>query len=94
MTDDAGSQELARIATAYLASIAFGLTFLVATLSGADGLTALTRSVIALIVACLAGRLLIGPAINVVLAAMARDEAARQAALEAAEREEQESEQS
>lgn len=90
MTEDSGSQELVRIATAYLASLAFGLTFLVATLSGVEGLTALGRSVIAMLGACVAGRLLIGPAINAVLNAMARDEAARQAAL--AEKEEEDAE--
>ena len=88
MTDDIGSQELVRIATAYLASIAFAVTFLVASLTGVDGLTALGRSVIAVIVACVAGRLLIAPAVNAVLNAMARDEAERQAALESEEEEE------
>ncbi|MCA8951826.1 MAG: hypothetical protein KDE27_20115 [Planctomycetes bacterium] len=88
MTQDTGSQELARIATAYLASIAFGATFLIATLTGTDGATALIRSVIAVIAACVVGRLLLGPAINAVLTAMARDEAERRAALRAAEDEE------
>lgn len=83
MTEESGSQELVRIATAYLASIAFGVTFLVATLTGADGTTALLRGVVATIAACVVGRLLFGPAVGVVLAAMARDEAARKAALEA-----------
>jgi hypothetical protein len=79
MTDGSGSKELARLATAYLASIAFGLTFVTATLSGADGLTALLRGVVALLVACGAGPLLVPPIVDVVLAAMARDEAKRQA---------------
>ncbi len=80
MTERLGSQELVKTATAYLASVAFGVTFLVASLSGVDGLTALIRSVIAVVVACVAGQVLIGPAVNAVLNAMARDEAERQAA--------------
>ena len=90
MQEARGSQQLVRIATAYLASFAFGMTFLVANLTGVDGLTALFRSVVAMVAACVAGRLLIGPAINVVLNAMARDEAARQAAIEAEEEKEAE----
>jgi len=87
MTEGNGSQELVRIATAYLASFAFGLTFLVATLAGVDGLTALIRSVIALAVAIVAGQLLIATVVNSVLNAMARDEAKRQAEREASEEE-------
>lgn len=80
MTAGTGSQQLVRLATAYLASVAFGVTFLVATLSGTDGLTALLRGAIAVFIACLAGPLLMPPVINTVLSAMARDEAERQAA--------------
>ncbi|MCA8977631.1 MAG: hypothetical protein KDC98_23100 [Planctomycetes bacterium] len=79
MTEANGSQELVRIATAYMASLAFAVTFLVATLTGTDGLTALGRSVVAVLIACVASQLLVPPVINVVLAAMARDEALRKA---------------
>ena len=82
MTEGNGSQELVRIAMAYLASIAIGVTFLVANLMGADGLTALWRSVIAVVIACVASQVLVPPVVNAVLSAMARDEAERQAALE------------
>jgi len=75
-----GSQELTRLATAYFASIAFGVTFLVASLTGVDGGTALLRSVTAAVIAMAVGWLLATPVVNVVLSAMARDEAERQAA--------------
>ncbi len=75
-----GSQELTRLATAYFASIAFGVTFLVASLAGVDGGTALLRSVTAAAIAMAIGWLLATPVVNVVLSAMARDEADRQAA--------------
>lgn len=75
-----GSHELTRLATAYFASIAFGVTFLVATLRGVDGTTALLRSVAAAGVALVVGFLLAAPVVDVVLAALARDEAQKQAA--------------
>jgi len=74
-----GSQELTRIATAYTTSIVFGVTFLIASVSGADLGTMLLRSVITATAAMIAGRLLAAPVVDVVLAAMARDEAKRQA---------------
>jgi hypothetical protein len=79
MESGQGSQELVRIATAYFVSIAFGTTFLVASLAGVDGLTALLRAVLVGAIALVAGRLLSAPVVDVVLAAMARDEARRQA---------------
>ena len=85
MTEGNGSRELVRIATAYLASVAFGLTFLTATFCGTDGLTAVFRSAIAVLAACVAGQLLIPPVVETVLAAMARDEAKRQAEQQAEE---------
>lgn len=75
-----GSHELTRLATAYIASIAFGVTFLVASACGVDGGTALLRSVVAAGVALVAGFLLAAPVVDVIIAAAARDEAARQAA--------------
>ena len=74
-----GSLELTRLATAYLTSIVFGVAFLVASLSGVDGMTALTRAAIGAGAALIAGPLLAPPVIDVVLAAMARDEAKRRA---------------
>lgn len=76
---ESGSQELTRQATAYLTSLAFGVTFLVGTFAGVDGTTALIRSVIAAGIALVAGHLLAPPAVNAVLAALARDEAKRRA---------------
>lgn len=74
-----GTQELTRLATAWFASIAFGITFLTATLRGVDGGTALLRGVTAGGIALVAGRLLAPPAVDAVLTAMARDEARRKA---------------
>lgn len=81
-----GTNELTRQAVAYFASFAFGVTFLVAFLNGVDGITALWRSVIAGALAMVAAWFLAPPVIDVVLAALARDEAKRRA--EAAEKEE------
>jgi hypothetical protein len=74
-----GSRELTRIATAYVASLAFGVTFLVATLAGVEGSTALLRSVTAAALALVGGWLLMAPLIDTVLTALARDEAKRRA---------------
>jgi uncharacterized membrane protein YagU involved in acid resistance len=74
------SQELTRLLTAYLTSIAFGLAFLVATLTGVDGLQALWRSVVVGAIALVAGHLLAPPVVDTVLAAIARDEVKRKAA--------------
>jgi hypothetical protein len=74
-----GSQELTRLLTAYLASIAFGVSFLCGSLAGVDGLTTLWRAVVAGALALVAGQLLAPPVVDAVLAAIARDEAKRQA---------------
>ena len=74
-----GSRELTRIATAYVASLAFGVTFLVATWAGVEGSTALLRSVTAGGIALLGGWLLMAPLVDTVLTALARDEAKRRA---------------
>ena len=76
-----GSQEVTRLAAAYITSIAFAVAFIVASLAGADGLTALWRSVIVGGCALLASHVLAPPVVDVVLAAIARDEAKRRAAL-------------
>jgi len=73
------SQELTRLAAAYLTSIVFATSFLVASLSDVDGMTALWRSVIAAGTALVAAHLLAPPVIDAVLSALARDEAKRRA---------------
>lgn len=80
MKSGTGSQELTRLATAYLTSIAFGVTFLVASLAGVDGGTALLRGVFAAVGGLVLGTLLAPLIVDTVLTAMARDEAKRQAA--------------
>lgn len=81
MNSGNGSQHLTRLAAAYLTSIVFGIAFLTAMLVGVDGLTALKRGVIAGAIALIASHLMAPPVIDVVLSALARDEAKRQAAL-------------
>ena len=73
-----GSLQLTRLAVAYTTSIAFALTFLIASLRGADLGTSLFRSVIVGLATLIASRLLAAPVVDVVLTAMARDEAKRQ----------------
>ncbi len=80
-----GSTELTRLATAYLASLAFGVTFLVATWVGAELGTALVRSTTAAAAALVLGWFLCAPVVDAVLTAMARDEARRRAAAPAEE---------
>ena len=80
MNSGNGSQELTRLAAAYLTSIVFGIAFLVAVFAGVDGLTALWRAVVAGALALVAAHLLAPPVIDVVLGALARDEAKRKAA--------------
>ena len=79
MKSGTGSQELTRLLTAYATSIAFGATFLVATVAGVDGLTSLWRSVVVAGIALVAGSLLAPPVVNTVLDAIARDESKRAA---------------
>jgi len=74
-----GSQELTRLITAYITSIAFGTTFLVATVVGVDGSTALWRSIVSAGIALVAGNLLAPPVVDAVLTAIAREEAKRAA---------------
>lgn len=79
MKSGTGSHELTRLATAYCTSIAFGLTFLIASFTGVDGGTALLRSITVGAIALVLGYLLATPVVDVVLSAMARDEARRAA---------------
>ena len=81
MNSGNGSQELTRLAAAYMTSIVFGTAFLVASLNGVDGTTALWRSSVAAGCALVAAHLLAPPVIDVVLSALARDEAKRRAEL-------------
>ena len=66
-----------RLLNAYLGSNAFGVSFVAASLLGVDGLTALWRSVLVLGAALVAGQFLAPPVVDVVLQAIARDEAKR-----------------
>lgn len=70
-------QDLLRLLSAYLGSIAFGVSFVAASLLGVDGLTALWRSVLVLGAALVAGQFLAPPVVDAVLQAIARDEAKR-----------------
>ena len=79
MKSGTGSQQLTRLLTAYLTSFAFGITFVVATFAGVDGMTALLRSVMTSGIALVFGNLLAAPLVDAVLTAFARDEAKRQA---------------
>jgi hypothetical protein len=77
MKSGTARQDLQRQLTAYVGSIAFGVSFLCASLLGVDGLTALWRSVLALGATLVAGQFLAPPVVDVVLQAIARDEAKR-----------------
>ena len=79
MKSGTASQELTRLLTAYLTSIAFGTSFLIASLAGVDGLTVLWRSVVGGAAAWVVGQLLAPPVVDAILTALARDEARRQA---------------
>ena len=80
MKSGPATQELTRLLAAYLTSIAFGVTFLVASLAGVDGTTALWRGVVAGGLALAGAHLLAPPVVGAIVAAAAREEAARQAA--------------
>lgn len=75
MQSGTGSRELSRIATAHLVAVAFGMTFVVASALGVDGMTALTRALIVAGISLLPAFLLCSLVVDTVLAAMARDEA-------------------
>jgi hypothetical protein len=81
MKSGTGSHHLTRLATAYVTSVAFALSFLVASFAGCDGGTALLRGVVVAGAALVASRLLAAPVVDAVLTAMARDEAMRQSAI-------------
>jgi hypothetical protein len=83
MNSGIGSQELTRVAAAYITSIVFAIAFFSAWVAGVDGLTALWRSVIAGACGLVGANLLAPPVIDVVLSAIARDETRRRAELEA-----------
>lgn len=72
---ESGSRELTRLAMAYAASIAFGVTFLLASWAGCNGSTALVRGAIAVVAAMAITRMLAAPVVQVVLDALARDTA-------------------
>ncbi len=76
---DESSSEIGRRVGARAAGIAFGVTYLWASFRGAGAAAALERGTIAGIAALLVGSLLSKPVVDVVLDAIARDEARRQA---------------
>ena len=75
---DGGSRELARSAGAYLACVAFAISFLVATFTGGSLATALMRSSLVAVVTLFVARLLMRMALSTILDAIARDQAAEQ----------------
>lgn len=74
-----GSKELTRRATAHLVGLAFAITYLVTTWTGAGATTALMRGSIAALATMIVGQWLCRPVVDVILDAAARDEARRQA---------------
>ncbi|HEX6812195.1 MAG TPA: hypothetical protein VF384_11270 [Planctomycetota bacterium] len=79
MESGTGSQELTRRAAACLTGISSGVSFLVAALSGVGAATALQCSVVAAGGAFVFAMLLAPHVVDVVLSAMARDQAKQQA---------------
>ena len=67
---------MVRRVAAYLVCLAFGMTFLLSTLMGAQGDTALIRGVVVAGITLVVSRFLIKPVVDVVLDAIARDRAA------------------
>lgn len=84
-----GTSELTRQAAAYLACVGFALTYLLTAVQGGAGWTAVTRGAVVALCALVLGRLLIGPALSSVLEAMARDQAQKELAERAAEKEQE-----
>ena len=76
----AGSRELARGATAYLASFAFVIAFLLTTLSGGSPLTAAIRGGIVAVATLVLGGFLMSALIGTLLDAIARDRVAAESA--------------
>ncbi len=72
---DRGSRELVRRASAYVVCLAFVLTFLMSTLLGTTGQTALIRGIVVAAIAMAVSHILLRPVVDVVLNAMARDQA-------------------
>lgn len=72
---DTGTVEVSRHATAWLVSLSFCATFLLATLAGASGGTALLRGVAVAGATLVIGGLLVRPVVDAVFTAMARDRA-------------------
>jgi predicted benzoate:H+ symporter BenE len=79
------STELTKRATAYVAGLSFAGTYLTSAALGASMYDSLARSCGVALCALIAGRLLVRPVVDVVLDALARDEARRAAENQAAE---------
>lgn len=75
---DTATSELARATAAWVASLAFAITFLAAWALGASVLTGAVRGAVVAVATLVAANLLVRPVLSVVLNAMARDRAARQ----------------
>jgi hypothetical protein len=74
-----GCRELTRALSAYLASLAFAVAFLVTTLCGGSLWTATLRSSAAAAATLLVGSFLLRPLFSTILDAMARDRAEQRA---------------
>jgi hypothetical protein len=83
--DDAGSRELARATSAWLACLAFVIAFAIAMWTGTRTTTAIVRGGIVALAVHWIGFWLFRPAVAAVLAAMARDRALQAATVEVEE---------
>ena len=79
---DIGTRSLTRTTAAWLASLAFPLTYLLSTWVGASWQTAVTRGSIAAAVAWFVARPLLYPLFDTLLAAMTKAEQAKREAQE------------
>jgi hypothetical protein len=79
----AGKNELSKSAGVYFAGLAFALTYLLTTIFGGSGMTAVIRSTVVAVLTMLVGSYLIRPVIDTILDAIARDEANKPSAEDA-----------
>lgn len=70
-----GTRDLVRATTAYVACLTFALTYLLTTLLGGDGMTAVIRATVVAIVTLALGSFLFRPVLSTIFDAMARDQA-------------------
>ncbi len=79
----AGKNELSKSAGVYFAGIAFALTYLLTTVFGGNGMTAVIRSTVVAGLTMIIGPFLMRPVINTILDAIARDRATKASAEDA-----------